>query len=93
MVVCLSHFFLFVGLAHSKDKQRSRRDRVCVNKAYELSKVKEKENILYFGLLPVLSLRGGGIGKSRGCCYDRHMLERLLKAAIDIIMAKWQQKR
>ena len=61
MVVCLSHFFLFVGLAHSKDKQRSRRDRVCVNKAYELSKVKEKENILYFGLSPVLSLRGGGL--------------------------------
>ena len=93
MVVCLSHFFLFVGLAHSKDKQSSQRDRVCVNKAYELSKVKGKENILYFGLSPVLSLRGGGIGKSRGCCYNRHMLERLLKAAIDIIMAKWQQKR
>ena len=60
MVVCLSHFFLFVGLAHSKDKQSSQRDRVCVNKAYELSKVKGKENILYFGLSPVLSLRGGG---------------------------------
>ena len=59
MVVCLSHFFLFVGLAHSKDKQSSQRDRVCVNKAYELSKVKGKENILYFGLSPVLSLRGG----------------------------------
>ena len=61
MVVCLSHFFLFVGLAHSKDKQSSQRDRVCVNKAYELSKVKGKENILYFGLSPVLSLRGGGL--------------------------------
>ena len=57
MVVCLSHFFLFVGLAHSKDKQSSQRDRVCVNKAYELSKVKGKENILYFGLSPVSSLR------------------------------------
>ena len=61
MVVCLSHFFLFVGLAHSKDKQSSQRDQVCVNKAYELSKVKGKENILYFGLSPVLSLRGGGL--------------------------------
>ena len=74
MVVCLSHFFLFVGLAHSKDKQSSQRDRVCVNKAYELSKVKEKENILYFGLLPVLSLRGGlvrvGAAVMIGICWN-----------------------
>ena len=74
MVVCLSHFFLFVGLAHSKDKQSSQRDRVCVNKAYELSKVKEKENILYFGLLPALSMRGGlvrvGAAVMRGICWN-----------------------